>query len=64
MKLLEYIDKTLIITADNDRVFVGHADDYFNSDDNDNGKESIVLTTDIGIYEFYEEDIKSIEIIA
>ena len=48
--------------ADNELVFLGKVNDYFYPDDNENGKESIVVDTiDGSAVEFYEENIKAIK---
>lgn len=49
------------IVADNDKVFLGKVNDYFYPDDNENGKESIVVDTiENQAIEFYEDHIKEI----
>ena len=45
MNLKQYYGKKVKIVADNDKVFLGTVNDYFYPDDNENGKESIVVDT-------------------
>lgn len=45
MNLKQYYGKKVKIVADNDKVFLGKVNDYFYPDDNENGKESIVVDT-------------------
>ena len=64
MSLKPYINKKVKIVADNDVTFAGTVNDYFYPDENENGKESIILDTLEGqAIEFYENSIKAIEII-
>ena len=64
MGLKPYINKKVKIVADNDVTFAGTVNDYFYPDENENGKESIILDTLEGqAIEFYENSIKAIEII-
>ncbi len=64
MNLKEFYGKNVVITSINNKVFNGIVDDYFYPEDNDNGKESIVVTTEDGTpREFYEENITKIMII-
>lgn len=64
MNLKQFYNKKVAIVAKNGRLFEGFINDYFWPDDNENGKESIVIDTEAGeAIEFYETDIESIEII-
>ena len=63
MSLKEYYGQTVKIIAVNGRTFLGVVDDYFFPDDNEDGLESIVVTTSGGLFEFKEDDIETIEII-
>ena len=64
MNLLRFLHEKLKIVSVNGRTFTGIINDYFYPDDNDNGKESIVMDTDTGLcIEFYEDDIQTAEII-
>lgn len=61
MNLKQYCGKKVKIVADNDKVFLGNVNDYFYPDDNENGKESIVVDTiENQAIEFYEDHIKEI----
>lgn len=61
MNLKQYYGKKVKIVADNDKVFLGTVNDYFYPDDNENGKESIVVDTiENQAIEFYEDHIKEI----
>jgi len=65
MNLVDYYRHKVKILADNGRSFVGFVSDYIWPDENENGKESIIIDTDNianGI-EFYADDIVSIEIL-
>ncbi len=64
MGLQIYYGKKVSIVATNGRSYSGTVNDYFFPDDNESGKESIVLDTSDGdIIEFTEEDIESINVI-
>lgn len=64
MNLLQFLHEKLKIVSVSGRTFTGVINDYFYPDDNDNGKESIVMDTDMGLLiEFYEDDIQTAEII-
>lgn len=61
MNLKQYYGKKVKIVADNDKAFLGKVNDYFYPDDNENGKESIVVDTiENQAIEFYEDHIKEI----
>ena len=63
MDLKQYYEKQVIIISEGE-MFVGTINDYFESDDNEDGLESIVMdTTDGDIIEFNEERINKIIII-
>ena len=63
MELKQYYEKYVIITAINGETFIGLVDDYFFPEDNENGEESIVVTTSDGLVEFTSNDIEKITII-
>ena len=63
MDLKQYYEKYVIITAINGETFIGLVDDYFFPEDNENGEESIVVTTSDGLVEFTSNDIEKITII-
>lgn len=50
------------IVSNEGTAFSGVVTEYFHPDENDSGRESIVIDTSSGeCVEFYEEDIKTIE---
>lgn len=64
MELIKFINRKVIIQTFDDKIFRGMINDYIYPEDNENEKESIIIDA-IGYdfpYEFYEDDIKSIEI--
>lgn len=64
MKLIEFYDCTVDITGTDGRTAVGRVNDYVYPEDNENGKESIVVDFPDGTaQEFFEEDIEKIVII-
>lgn len=64
MNLKQYYGKKVKIVAENSKIFLGRVNDYFYPDENESGKESIVVDTiENQAIEFYEEHIKEIEII-
>lgn len=64
MKLLDFYDCYVDITGKDGRSAVGKVSDYVYPEDNENGKESIVVDFPDGTaQEFYEEDIKRISVI-
>lgn len=64
MNLNQYLDKNVFISSINGKTFTGYVDDYYYPDENESGKESIViLTKDKKYIEFTEEDITDIKII-
>jgi hypothetical protein len=64
MNLISYYGKKVKIIADNNSVFYGTVNDYIYPESNEEGKESIIIDTINGsAIEFYEEHIKSIEIV-
>lgn len=64
MNLKQFYNKKVNIVADSGSVYLGMVTDYFYPDDNESGKESIIVDTDEGTaVEFYEKNIKEIEII-
>ncbi|WP_273478499.1 hypothetical protein [Ignavigranum ruoffiae] len=65
MQLKEYWGKKVFLESKNGKIFRGKVSDYVYPEDNENGKESIIIDS-VGYefpYEFYENDIKKIEII-
>ena len=60
MDLKKYYDREVIIITDDGQIFRGVVEDYIYPEDNENGKESIILTTKQSLVEFYEEDIKDV----
>ena len=61
MELKKYYDREVVIIADDGQIFSGFVEDYMYPEDNENGKESIILTTKKqSLIEFYEDDIKEI----
>jgi len=65
VKLAQFNNKIVKIIAKNGNSFVGLVSEYFYPEDNESDKESIVIDTEEGTaVEFYERDIKTIEIIA
>lgn len=68
MKLRDYEGKNIRITDIDNRIFEGYVSDYVFPDDDDTGLESIIIDCTKGPLkgqgvEFWEKDIKSIEII-
>ena len=63
MNLVDFCGENVKITAVNGNVYTGVVEDYIYPEDNENGKESIIVaTTSKDIVEFYENDIFSIEL--
>ena len=61
MELKSFYGKNVNIISYDGRLFCGIINDYFLSDDNESGMESIVIDTfDGNIIEFAEEDIDRI----
>ena len=61
MNLAQYYAKNVSIHTDIGTMFSGKVTDYIYPDENENGKESIVIRcADGSLVEFYEEDIVSI----
>lgn len=65
MSLKQFYEKNVSIIAINEKSFKGKVINYFYPEDNDSGKESIVIRDKLSgnLVEFNEEDIKSIEIV-
>ena len=65
MSLKQFYDKFVSIVAINEKLFKGKVTEYFYPEDNESGKESIVIRDKLSgnLVEFPEEDIKTIEII-
>lgn len=63
MNLVDFYGENVKITAVNGNVYTGVVEDYIYPEDNENGKESIIVdTTSKDIVEFYENDIFSVEL--
>lgn len=61
MKLKQFYNKKVNIVTKEEIAFSGVVTEYFYSDENESGKESIVIDSSSGYpVEFYEEDIKII----
>ena len=61
MGLAQYYGKEVYIISENGKSFVGTVNDYFDAEDNDFGKESIIIDTPKGdVVEFTEDDIQTI----
>lgn len=64
MDLKQFYNKEVVIVSVNGQVFEGKVNDYIYSDENNLGKESVILDAKNGdIIEFTEEEIASIEIV-
>lgn len=60
-KYLKYVGKAVKLTLNDGQVLLGKVDSVSSPGDNDNEEEGIFLDTSIGIQEFFEHDIASIE---
>ena len=64
MNLYDYLEKRVRILSRTGMSFEGVADEYFYPHETEYGEESISITTDDGdCVEFYEDDIKHIEVL-
>lgn len=65
LNLMQYDGKRVKIVDDEGQTFIGRVNDYIYPEDNEPvERESIIVDTDNGeILEFYEEIIKTIDII-
>lgn len=64
MNLAQYYNKTVNIISTDEMGFFGKVSDYVYPEDNETGKESIIIYTANGDYiEFDEDDIKTITVI-
>lgn len=62
MKLRQFYNKKVNIISKEGIAFSGVVTEYFYPEENESGKESIVIDSSSGApVEFYEEDIKIIE---
>ena len=62
MQLKQFYNKKVNIVSDEGTAFSGVVTEYFYPEENESGKESIVIDSSTGeVVEFYEEDIKTIE---
>lgn len=63
MSLKDYYWKKVNIESVSNGTFSGFVNEYIESEDNDSGKESIILRTEDGkLVEFEETDIRKIEV--
>ena len=65
MSLKKYWEKNVVLISKNNKLYKGMVNDYVYPEDNENGLESIIIDA-IGYeypMEFYEDEIKSIEIV-
>ena len=65
MSLKEFDGKRIVLIDTAGKEYKGIVGDYVYPEDNENGKESVILDVNRGRgpIEFYEEDIRSIELI-
>ena len=65
MNLAKYYGKSVEIQGTDGTVYIGVVNDYIELEDSGNGKESIIIDTipRANAIEFYEADIKRIEVI-
>ena len=68
MKLIDYENKKVRITDIDDQVFEGKVTDYVYPEDDESNAESIIIDCEKGpftgnLVEFWEKDIKTIQII-
>lgn len=63
MQLWKYTGKEIIVVCKSGRIFTGRCIDYTQALDNEPEIDSIGLNVSGVIYELYENEIKSIEII-
>jgi len=63
IKLYEYVDKKVKVTLLEGDIIIGKCIDYTKAIDNDPEVDSIDLKIKKDIYELYENEIESIEII-
>lgn len=63
MNLSQYEGCRVVIETDNKKIFPGRVIDYLRGDENENGRDSIVVRDKRAnaLVEFYEQDIKTIE---
>lgn len=65
MLLKEMLGKNIRITTPNKSIFTGNVCEYIFPEDNESGKESIVLKMSNGkLIEFGEMDMKNVDIIS
>lgn len=64
MNLSQYEGCRVVIETDNKKIFLGRVIDYLRGDENENGRDSIVVRDERtnALVEFYEKDIKTIEV--
>jgi len=63
IKLYEYVNKKIKVTLEEDEILIGKCLEFTKAVDNDPEIDSIDLKVKKNIYEIYENEIKSIEII-
>ena len=63
MRLAEYLEKDVIIEDPSGAIWNGHVSDYIEADDNESGKESIIMDSSDGrLIEFEPSDIATITV--
>lgn len=63
MKLSTFHHKKIKITTTDEEVFSGYVINYLPADENEPERESIVVECQNGIFEFYEDELKHVEIL-
>ncbi|MDE9800073.1 LSM domain protein [Staphylococcus delphini] len=63
MKLWTYVGEKVLVKTTDGQQFIGEVTNYEDEVANDSGEDSIHLDDGIGLYDFNESEIKSIEII-
>ena len=61
MEIKQYIDKNVMIIADNGKIFSGKVEDFLYSDENGFGEDSIIVRSKNDLIEFVLSDILHIE---
>lgn len=61
-KYRKYVGKTIKLKLKDGDVLVGKVDSISSPGDNDNGEEGILLDTSIGLQEYFEHEIESVEV--
>ena len=61
LTLIQYVGKSVVIYDVDGAAFIGVVEDYFYADENEDGKESIIVKVDdFDLIEFTQEDIDKI----